>query len=242
MGAAAGPGAIMNSNAGPMGGAGSTSTEVQNHSLRWVAEHGNLLNIEASKEVNFSIERRRNLPIILQKLDNETESCYSEIGNIAWNLGDYAKARKNFEIALRRNPYCLDSLHGMARYYHEKANGTSPNSVNGAGGITSNGHGSSNQISSIEDNYTKVVDYTSRAIAIDETGNEGEMWSLIGHAFLQLGQMPRAYTCYQQAIAKAVKKDDPKLWYGIGILYDRYGSVEHAEEAFASVLKLDPSE
>lgn len=241
---------------GPAGGA-STSTEVQNHSLRWVVEHGNLLNIEAAKELNFNIEKRRNLPILLQKLDNETESCYSEIGNIAWNLGDFAKAKKNFEIALSRNPFCLEALCGTARYYHETANGThNPASTTAAGAATgttadgqSNANGNSNsrssnnanQITSIEDSYTKVVDYTARAISIDEAGNEGEMWSLIGHAFLQLGQMPRAYTCYQQAIAKAVKKDDPKLWYGIGILYDRYGSVEHAEEAFASVLRLDPS-
>ena len=24
-------------------------------------------------------------------------------------------------------------------------------------------------------------------------------------------------------------QEDPKLWYGIGILYDRYGSLDHAE-------------
>lgn len=34
---------------------------------------------------------------------------------------------------------------------------------------------------------------------------------------------------------------DARLWYGIGILYDRYGSFEHAEEAFSSVLKMEPS-
>jgi tetratricopeptide (TPR) repeat protein len=34
-------------------------------------------------------------------------------------------------------------------------------------------------------------------------------------------------------------KEDPKLWYGIGILYDRYGSLDHAEEAFSSVLRMD---
>lgn len=34
---------------------------------------------------------------------------------------------------------------------------------------------------------------------------------------------------------------DPKLWYGIGILYDRYGSLDNAEEAFASVLRMDAS-
>jgi tetratricopeptide (TPR) repeat protein len=30
------------------------------------------------------------------------------------------------------------------------------------------------------------------------------------------------------------------LWYGIGILYDRFGSFEHAEEAFTAVLKMEP--
>lgn len=29
------------------------------------------------------------------------------------------------------------------------------------------------------------------------------------------------------------------MWYGIGILYDRYGSLDHAEEAFSSVLRMD---
>lgn len=31
------------------------------------------------------------------------------------------------------------------------------------------------------------------------------------------------------------------MWYGIGILYDRYGSLDHAEEAFSSVIRKDPS-
>lgn len=34
---------------------------------------------------------------------------------------------------------------------------------------------------------------------------------------------------------------DPRLWYGIGILYDRYGSLEHAEEAFSQVMQMDPT-
>ena len=32
----------------------------------------------------------------------------------------------------------------------------------------------------------------------------------------------------------------PKLWYGIGILHDRYGSLEHAEEAFSQVMQMQP--
>ena len=33
---------------------------------------------------------------------------------------------------------------------------------------------------------------------------------------------------------------DPNLWYGIGILYERYDSYEHAEEAFSAVLRMEP--
>lgn len=30
------------------------------------------------------------------------------------------------------------------------------------------------------------------------------------------------------------------LWYGIGILYDRYGSYDYAEEAFSQVMQIQP--
>ena len=74
-----------------------------------------------------------------------------------------------------------------------------------------------------------------------------------------MDDLPKAYAAYQQALyhlqnpkvpcwtemsfldatfSSPVK--EPKLWYGIGILYDRYGSFDHAEEAFTSVLKMDP--
>ena len=36
------------------------------------------------------------------------------------------------------------------------------------------------------------------------------------------------------------RAQEPKLWYGIGILYDRYGSLEHAEEAFSQVMHMQP--
>ena len=74
--------------------------------------------------------------------------------------------------------------------------------------------------------------------------------------------LQKAYAAYQQALyflpnpkvrsltrvpshaahTQLSPKEDPKLWYGIGILYDRYGSLDHAEEAFSSVLKMDKGE
>jgi glucose repression mediator protein len=49
-----------------------------------------------------------------------------------------------------------------------------------------------------------------------------------------------AYGAYQQALYYLPDPKEPKLWYGIGILYDRYGSLEHAEEAFSQVMRMQP--
>jgi len=64
--------------------------------------------------------------------------------------------------------------------------------------------------------------------------------------------LPRAYNAYQKGLTTAVnvsafgnssnlKAQDPDVWYGIGLLYDRYASFDHAEEAFSNVLYIDPT-
>ena len=71
-----------------------------------------------------------------------------------------------------------------------------------------------------------------------------------------MDNLQEAYTAYQQALyylpdpkvrlclgrpsVDAHCEKEPKLWYGIGILYDRYGSLEHAEEAFSQVMRMQP--
>lgn len=71
-----------------------------------------------------------------------------------------------------------------------------------------------------------------------------------------MDDLQQAYSAYQQALyhlrdpkvcsstyfysIKANLNQEPKLWYGIGILYDRYGSLEHAEEAFSQVMRMQP--
>ena len=79
---------------------------------------------------------------------------------------------------------------------------------------------------------------------------------LTGHCYLMMDNLQEAYTAYQQALyylrdpkvssrvvrgrARLMLVQEPKLWYGIGILYDRYGSLEHAEEAFSQVMRMQP--
>ncbi|KAJ3174396.1 hypothetical protein HDU88_000364 [Geranomyces variabilis] len=86
--------------------------------------------------------------------------------------------------------------------------------------------------------FSKAVDYFQQILNIDQTN--GEIWGALGHCFLMMDDLQRAYTAYQQALYHLPNPKEPKLWYGIGILYDRYGSYEHAEEAFAAVIRMEP--
>ncbi|KAI8637366.1 hypothetical protein BD408DRAFT_406488 [Parasitella parasitica] len=86
--------------------------------------------------------------------------------------------------------------------------------------------------------FAKAVEYFKRILALQE--NNGETWSALGHCYLMMDNLQEAYQAYQQALYHLQSPKDPKLWYGIGILYDRYGSIEHAEEAFSAVMKMDP--
>ncbi|KAJ2554114.1 glucose repression mediator protein, partial [Coemansia sp. RSA 1836] len=89
------------------------------------------------------------------------------------------------------------------------------------------------------EDFEKAVEYFQRIVNIDSTN--GETWGAIGNCYLMLDEMPKAYHAYQQAIFHLPNPKEPKLWYGIGILYDRYGSYEHAEEAFNAVMNMDPT-
>ncbi|KAI8376261.1 uncharacterized protein BYT42DRAFT_498646 [Radiomyces spectabilis] len=86
--------------------------------------------------------------------------------------------------------------------------------------------------------FGRAVEYFKRILSIQE--NNGETWAALGHCYLMMDNLQEAYHAYQQALYHLSNPKDPKLWYGIGILYDRYGSLEHAEEAFSAVMKMDP--
>ncbi|KAG0292789.1 glucose repression mediator protein [Linnemannia gamsii] len=85
------------------------------------------------------------------------------------------------------------------------------------------------------ENFPKAAEIFQRILAIDNAS--GEVWGSLGHCYLMMDELPKAYTAYQSALHHL---PNPKLWYGIGILYDRYGSSEHAEEAFSAVMRMDP--
>ncbi|KAJ3330134.1 hypothetical protein HDU76_006366 [Blyttiomyces sp. JEL0837] len=86
--------------------------------------------------------------------------------------------------------------------------------------------------------YPKAMEYFQRILNIDRTN--GEIWGALGHCCLMTDDLQSAYHAYQQALNNLPNPQEPKLWYGIGILYDRYGSYDHAEEAFTAVMRMEP--
>lgn len=90
-----------------------------------------------------------------------------------------------------------------------------------------------------KNNHQDAIQYFVRLTRIDP--RNGEVWGALGHCFLQLDNLPEAYHAYQQALFYLKEPKNPSLWYGIGVLYDRYGSWHHAEEAFTSVVQMSPN-
>jgi glucose repression mediator protein len=134
-------------------------------------------------------------------------------GKLAEQMNDTERALHSFECVLRHNHYNVKALAQIASIYRSK------------------------------DQYGRAVEYYHRALNIE--GDNYEIWGALGHCFLMMDDLQKAYAAYHQAIYHAKQqnktKQDPHLWYGIGILYERYGSLDNAEEAFTSVLKMDSS-
>lgn len=93
--------------------------------------------------------------------------------------------------------------------------------------------------------YLQAAELYNRAINCIEslgqggsTASKGEVWAALGFCALMLDDLPKAYSAYQQALLNLGTVLDPMIWYGIGILYDRYGSDEHALEAYGLAVKL----
>ncbi|KAL8716624.1 MAG: hypothetical protein Q9225_006057 [Loekoesia sp. 1 TL-2023] len=89
-----------------------------------------------------------------------------------------------------------------------------------------------------KENFPKAVEFLQAILKLD--ANNGEVWGSLGHCYLMMEDLQQAYAAYQQALYHLRDPKEPKLWYGIGILYDRYGSLEHAEEAFSQVMRMQP--
>ncbi|KAI1506475.1 hypothetical protein F5X99DRAFT_364330 [Biscogniauxia marginata] len=113
---------------------------------------------------------------------------------------------------------------------YERALNANPNSVPAMNAIS--------LILRTREDFPKAVEYLQAILKIE--ANNGEVWGSLGHCYLMMDDLQQAYAAYQSALVNLPNPKEPKLWYGIGILYDRYGSLDHAEEAFSQVMQMQP--
>nr|CDP27253.1 Putative protein of unknown function with TPR domain [Podospora anserina S mat+] len=143
-------------------------------------------------------------------------STLLQMNEVVWiQLGNLAERMGNLEEAMT----C-----------YERALTANPNSINALNALS--------VVLRTQENFPKAAEYLHAIIKLD--GNNGEAWGSLGHCYLMMDDLQQAYQAYQNALLKLPNPKEPRLWYGIGILYDRYGSLEHAEEAFAEVMAMDP--
>ncbi|KAL2136684.1 hypothetical protein VTI74DRAFT_2095 [Chaetomium olivicolor] len=116
----------------------------------------------------------------------------------------------------------------MASY--ERALRTNPNSIPAMNAMS--------VVLRAREDFAKAAEYLNAILKLDE--RNGDAWGSLGHCYLMMDDLQQAYSAYQTALVHLPNPKEPRLWYGIGILYDRYGSLDHAEDAFAQVMKMQP--
>ena len=141
-------------------------------------------------------------------------------------MQDFDSAMECYQLALKYNQWSVPAMQGIACILRTK------------------------------DAFPQAVEYLRTILKVDPAN--GDVWGSLGHCYLMMDDLQQAYSAYQQALyhlsdpkvcaawaqvesSRLTATQEPKLWYGIGILYDRYGSLEHAEEAFSQVMRMEPN-
>ena len=87
--------------------------------------------------------------------------------------------------------------------------------------------------------YPKAIEYFEKMTNICR--ENGHAWTALGHCYLLKEDLHKSFQAYQNALYYLENIMDPQLWYGIGILYEKFESYEHAISSLMAVLKMSPN-
>jgi len=153
---------------------------------------------------------------LVQKLNGANEDTWLLLANLSDQLLEPEKSLAAYENVLRHNPLNVTALTQIARIYHSRQQ------------------------------FREAIAYYHRVVTHDfmregqSQQNLGDIWGALGHCYLMNDDLKDAYAAYQRALYSSQAAKDSTLWYGIGILYDKCGSFDLAEEVFCHVLKIAP--
>jgi glucose repression mediator protein len=126
-------------------------------------------------------------------------------GSLHASMGLSVDSLQAHEAAIRNNPHSTPSLKACA-HIHRK--------------------------DETREGYMRAIEYLQRALNVEP--NDGDAWGSLGYCYLMVDDVQKAFTAYQQALYLIPAPKDPYLWYGLGILYERYNSYDQADEYFTS--------
>jgi len=115
-------------------------------------------------------------------------------------------------------------------------------------GLNNNTEGNVNNIANInkmaefcatKGDYPTAIEYYKNLTIYDI--NNGPAWTALGHCYLLIEDIHKAFNAYQHALYVLEDIKDPQLWYGIGILYEKFESYDNAISALIAVLKMSPN-
>jgi|MDTA01.3.fsa_nt_gb glucose repression mediator protein len=164
------------------------------------------------------------------RLAKANEAAWLQVAALAEEVNDPQKASDAYEHVLKHNDRNVHALLQLA------------------------------SISRLQERFSDAVNYLQKVLEID--GSSGEVHGAIGHCYLTLSQravgvpaildcLRNCYDAYYEASLHLGAFHDPNLWYGIGLLYERYGALmpagpmqsqcyQAASEALRSVLQAAP--
>ena len=86
--------------------------------------------------------------------------------------------------------------------------------------------------------YTSACQHYEKIVRTDE--DNVKAWTALGHCYLLKGEYQKCSTAYQRALQSSTDNKDPQLWYGVGLLYNKFDNYDQAEPAYQMVLKIEP--
>jgi tetratricopeptide (TPR) repeat protein len=84
--------------------------------------------------------------------------------------------------------------------------------------------------------FRKMAEYLHRVLTAEP--QDGASWAWLGYCYLMLDDIERSYIAYQQALYIMPPSEDPHIWYGLGLLYERQSVYGQAEQYLSQALQM----
>eukprot|EP01052_Picozoa_sp_SAG31_P022881 SAG31_NODE_1845_length_7104_cov_2.447680_3_plen_396_part_00 len=82
--------------------------------------------------------------------------------------------------------------------------------------------------------FQTMAEYLHRVLA--QVNTDGDSWAWLGYCYLMINDVEKAHIAYQQTLYLE-PAPNPHLWYGLGLLYERRGVHDLAEQYLARALE-----